>query len=96
MNPWRAYLLLQDFARWTGTYGGMISSDLLGAESPQMNVVTTPRGERHQRLALGRKKYVAPGRKKYIVYLVIVFLSVILFILLFWKCIECSCNLELT
>ena len=33
MNPWRAYLLfLQDFARWTGTYGGMIMSDLHGAK----------------------------------------------------------------
>jgi hypothetical protein len=35
MNPGRAYLLLlHDFARWTGKYGGMISSDLHGDESP--------------------------------------------------------------
>jgi hypothetical protein len=27
-------LLLQDFAQWIGTYGGMISSNLHGAESP--------------------------------------------------------------
>jgi hypothetical protein len=27
-------LLLQDFSWWTGTYGGMIRSDLHGAESP--------------------------------------------------------------
>jgi hypothetical protein len=45
MSPWRAYLLLlQDHARWTGTYGEMISSDLHGAESPQMDVVTPARG----------------------------------------------------
>jgi hypothetical protein len=45
MNPWRAYLLLlQDFARWTGTYGGMISSDLHRDESPQMDVVTPTKG----------------------------------------------------
>jgi hypothetical protein len=45
MNPWRAYLLLlQDFAQWIGTYGGMISLDLHGAESPQMDVVTPTRG----------------------------------------------------
>ena len=45
MNPWRAYLLLlQDFAQWTGTYGGMISSDLHGAECPQMDVVSPTRG----------------------------------------------------
>jgi hypothetical protein len=45
MSPWRAYLLLlQDFARWTGTYGEMISSNLHGAESPQMDVVTPARG----------------------------------------------------
>jgi hypothetical protein len=62
MSPWRAYLLLlQDFARWTGTYGGMISSDLHGAEIPQMDVVTPPGGKRNQRLAPGRKKDVAPG-----------------------------------
>jgi hypothetical protein len=60
MNPWRAYLLLlQDFARWTGTYGRMISSDLHEAESPQMDVVTPTKGRGHQRLALGRKKDVA-------------------------------------
>jgi hypothetical protein len=56
MNPWRAYLLLlQDFARWTGTYGGMISSDLHGAESPQMDVVTPTRG-RETPEACTRKK----------------------------------------
>jgi hypothetical protein len=44
MSPWRAYLLLQDHVRWTGTYGEMISSDLHGAESPQMDVVTPARG----------------------------------------------------
>jgi hypothetical protein len=27
-------LLLQDFARWKGTYGGMIRSNLHGAEIP--------------------------------------------------------------
>jgi hypothetical protein len=27
-------MLLQDFAQWTGTYGGMIRSDLHGVESP--------------------------------------------------------------
>jgi hypothetical protein len=37
-------LLLQDLARRTGTYGGMISSDLHGAESPQMDAVTPTRG----------------------------------------------------
>jgi hypothetical protein len=37
-------LLLQDFAQWTCTYGGMISSDLHGDESPQMDVVTPIRG----------------------------------------------------
>jgi hypothetical protein len=30
--------------RWTGTYGEMINSDLHGAESPQMDVVTPFRG----------------------------------------------------
>jgi hypothetical protein len=46
MIPWRAYLLfLQDHAQWTGTYGEMISSDLHGAESPQMDVVTLARGK---------------------------------------------------
>jgi hypothetical protein len=60
MNPWRAYLLLlQDFARWTGTCGGMISSDLHGAESPQMDVVTPTRGRETSRLAPRRKKDVA-------------------------------------
>jgi hypothetical protein len=45
MNPWKAYLLLlQDLARWTCTYGGMISSNLHGVESPQMDVVTPTRG----------------------------------------------------
>jgi hypothetical protein len=46
MNPWRAYLLLlQDFARWTGTHGGMISSNLHGDEIPQMDVVTSAKGK---------------------------------------------------
>jgi hypothetical protein len=45
MSPWRAYfLLLQDFDRWTSTYGEMISSDLHGVESPQMDVVIQARG----------------------------------------------------
>jgi hypothetical protein len=35
MSPWRAcLLLLQDFSQWTGTYRGMIRSDLHEAESP--------------------------------------------------------------
>jgi hypothetical protein len=46
MNLWRAYLLLlQDLARQTGTYGGMISSHLHGVESPQLDVVTPTRGK---------------------------------------------------
>jgi hypothetical protein len=45
MSPWRAYLLLlQELARWTGTYGEMISSDFHRAKSPQMDVVTPARG----------------------------------------------------
>jgi hypothetical protein len=45
MSFWRTYLLLlQDHARWTGAYGEMISSDLHGVESPQMDVVTPARG----------------------------------------------------
>jgi hypothetical protein len=45
MSPWRAYfLLLRDHARWKGTYGEMISSDLHGAESPHMDAVTPARG----------------------------------------------------
>ena len=43
MNPWRAYLLLQGLAQWTGTYGRMISLDLHGVESPQMDIVTPTR-----------------------------------------------------
>ena len=37
-------MLLQDFAQWTGTYGGMISLDLHGAESIQMDDLTPIRG----------------------------------------------------
>jgi hypothetical protein len=45
MIPLRVYLLLlQDFSRWIGTYGEMISSYLHGVESPQMDVVTPVRG----------------------------------------------------
>jgi hypothetical protein len=45
MSPWREYLfLLQDHARWTGTYGEMISSDLHGVEIPHMDVVTLAKG----------------------------------------------------
>jgi hypothetical protein len=39
------WLLLQDFVRWIGTYGGMIISDLHGAKIPQMDVVTPTRGK---------------------------------------------------
>jgi len=61
MSPWRAYfLLLQDHAQWIGTYGEMISSDLHGAESPHMDVVTPTRAERCQRLARGKRKDVSP------------------------------------
>jgi hypothetical protein len=48
-------LLLQDFAQWTGTSGGMIRSDLHGAEIPQMDVVTPTRG-RETSEACTRKK----------------------------------------
>jgi hypothetical protein len=45
MSPRRAYfLLLQDHAQWTGTYEEVISSDLHGVESPQMDVVTQAKG----------------------------------------------------
>jgi hypothetical protein len=56
MNPWRMYLLLvQDFARWTGTYGGMIISYLHGTESIHMHVVT---------LTMGRDTLETCTRKK--------------------------------
>jgi hypothetical protein len=46
MSPWRAYLLLlQDFARWTETYGGMIRSDLHRAESPTDECCDPTRGK---------------------------------------------------
>jgi hypothetical protein len=61
MNPWRAYLLLQELARWTGTHGGVISSDLHGAESPQMDVVAPARGKKTSEICMGRKKDVALG-----------------------------------
>jgi hypothetical protein len=45
MSPWRAYLLFpQDHARWTATYGEMISSDLQGLKAHQMDVVTPSKG----------------------------------------------------
>jgi hypothetical protein len=57
MSPWRAYLLLlQDHARWTGTYGEMISSDLHGTESPQMDVVTLARGREMSETFTGEKE----------------------------------------
>jgi hypothetical protein len=57
MNPWRAYLLLlQDLAGWTGTHGGMISSDLHGAESPQMDVVTPARGKKTSEICTRKKE----------------------------------------
>jgi hypothetical protein len=63
MNPWRAYLLLlQDFARWTGTHGGMISSDLHGAESPQMDVVTPARGKETSETCTRKKEGRFPWR----------------------------------
>jgi hypothetical protein len=42
-------VVLQDHARWIGTYGEMIRSDLHGAEIPQMDVATPTRGERDVR-----------------------------------------------
>jgi hypothetical protein len=46
MSPWRAYLLLlQDFSLWTGTYGGMIRSDLHGVESPTDGCCDPTRGK---------------------------------------------------
>jgi hypothetical protein len=63
MNPWRVYLLLlQDLARWTGTHGGMISSDLHGAESPQMDVVTLARGKKTSEICTRKKEGRCPWR----------------------------------
>jgi len=46
MSPWRAYLLLlQEFSRWIGTYGGMIRSDLHGDEIPTNGCCNPTRGE---------------------------------------------------
>jgi hypothetical protein len=60
MNPWRGYLLLlQDFAQWTGTYGGMIRLDLHRDEIPT-DGCCDHNVERHQRIAPGRKKDVSP------------------------------------
>jgi hypothetical protein len=57
MNPWRAYLLLlQDLARRTGTYGGMISSDLHRAKSPQMDAVTPTRGRETPEVCTRKKE----------------------------------------
>jgi hypothetical protein len=57
MSPWRAYLfLLQDLARRTGTYGGMISSDLHGAKNPQMDVVTQTKGRETPKDCTGKKE----------------------------------------
>jgi hypothetical protein len=45
MSPWRAYLLmLQGHTRWTGTHEEMISSDLHGAKSHEMDVETLAGG----------------------------------------------------
>jgi hypothetical protein len=62
MNPWREYLLLlQDFAQWTGTSGGMISSDLHGVGGPRMDVVTPTKG-RETSEDCTRKKGCYPQR----------------------------------
>ena len=46
MDPWRAYLLLlHEFSKWIGTYGGMIRSDLHGAESPTNGCCNPTRGK---------------------------------------------------
>jgi hypothetical protein len=57
MNPWRAYLLLlQDLAQWIGTHWGMISTDLHGVESPQMDVVTLARGKKMSETCTRKKE----------------------------------------
>jgi hypothetical protein len=48
------------FSRWTGTYGEMISSDLHGAESPQMDVVTPARGREMSETCTRKKKDFSP------------------------------------
>jgi hypothetical protein len=56
MIPWRAYLLLlQDFSRWIGTYGGMIWSDLHGDESPTYGFYN-PTRRKEKPKAFTRKK----------------------------------------
>jgi hypothetical protein len=63
MNPWRAYLLLlQEFSRWTGTHGGMISSDLHGDEIPQMDDVTQARGKKTSETYTRKKEGRFPWR----------------------------------
>jgi hypothetical protein len=63
MNPWRVYLLLlQYFSQWTGTHRGMISSDLHGAESPQMDVVTSARGKKTSVTCTRKKEGCFPWR----------------------------------
>jgi hypothetical protein len=57
MSPWRAYLLLlQDLARWTGTYGEMINLDLHEAESPPMDVVAPARGREMSEICTRKKE----------------------------------------
>jgi hypothetical protein len=57
MSPWRAYLLLlQDHARWKGTYGEMIRLNLQGDESPYMDVVTPSRSREMSETCTRQKK----------------------------------------
>jgi hypothetical protein len=63
MNPWMAcLLLLQDFTWWIGTCGGMISSDLHGVESPQMDVVTPTMGKKTSETCTRKKEGQFPWR----------------------------------
>ena len=57
MSPWRGYLLLlQDFAQWTGTHGGMIRSDLHGAESPTDGCCDLARGKEKPEVSTRKKE----------------------------------------